>query len=433
MIAMPFPAVYLALEGTGKATSKSFMLDKYITDTDSQLKFSAMSSDDTVAAVAAMATNARDMTINAKGVGTATITVEARDGDNPALTTTISVTVVRENDRPTTNDLSQLDRDELEMTLYVADGTRTDTVTVVAMPGSTSSESLTDKISDEFKVVVGEDDDGEDDLVTVKVTKGTGNQYTVDVTPKATSLNKGPQSVKIYPMDMFGAASSEAWEFMAMFNTTPKVLTDSIPTIRLTRPADISDLTADPPTLTALTGATSESALETIEIADYFNVASLQRTGSGAPNLDANGLVAANSGATPPTTLADELAKIDKVGDTVCEVSYSTSLVVVQLLNEAGELGRATDATPPVERELVASQLVTSPQALVAIRIDSRFSSLGTGNLVNSPPIADPPPVADAAKVDKVAKGEGAFDITIRCTDKDATAEVTGTVVVQQG
>ena len=170
-----------------------------------------------------------------------------------------------------------MDRDELQKRLYVADGKRTDTVTVVAMPGSTSSESLTDKISDDFKVVVGKDDAGTDDLVTVKVTKGTGNQYTIDVTPKATSLNKGPQSVKIYPMDMFGAASSGAWEFMAMFNTTPKVLTDSFGPIRLVRPAAIFSTPGASATLSVATALnsvadTTPDSGATIKLADYFNV-----------------------------------------------------------------------------------------------------------------------------------------------------------------
>ena len=225
-VAKMIPDVYLALEGTGKALSKAIDLDTYITDTDSQIKYSAMSSDATVAALGTMTANSRSVTITAKKVGTATITVEARDGDNPAVEATISVTVVRSNDRPTTNDLSQLDRTELQKVLYVADGARTDAVTVVASAGGTSSASLADSIP-KFKVVVGVDDKGVDDKVSVSVTKGTGtNKYDIVVTPKPTAkdaLDKGGmQPVKIYPEDMFGAASSDAWEFNAMFNTTPK-------------------------------------------------------------------------------------------------------------------------------------------------------------------------------------------------------------------
>ena len=80
-VAMMVPDVYLALEGTGKQLSKAIGLDKYITDADSQIKYSAMSSDATVA-TATLPKNGRSVTIAAVKVGTATITVTARDGDN---------------------------------------------------------------------------------------------------------------------------------------------------------------------------------------------------------------------------------------------------------------------------------------------------------------------------------------------------------------
>ena len=107
------PDVYLALEGTGKQLTKAIGLDKYITDADSQIKYSAMSSAPTVA-TATLPVNGRSVTITAVRVGTATITVTARDGDNDPVEATISVTVVRSNDQPTTNDLSPGGQNELE-------------------------------------------------------------------------------------------------------------------------------------------------------------------------------------------------------------------------------------------------------------------------------------------------------------------------------
>ena len=413
VVSTPFTPVYLALEGTGRALSKTITLDSHITDSDSHLKFTASSSDATIAKLGAMTVNSRSVAITAVRVGTVTITVEARDGDNPALMAQIPVTVVRNNAQPTTNDLSKADRDELEKRLYVADGPRTDTVTVVASAGGTSTEALEDSIAD-FKVVVGTDDKGVDDLVTVSVTKGTGtNKYDIKVTPKPKVLNVDVakmQPVKIYPKDMFEAPSSEAWEFMAMFNTPPRVLDDSIDTIRLVRP-----FTAAPATdLVALdlnpAGVVSGT---TIKISDYFDFASLQRMVMKSTPDEA--IEAADLGTTADN-VADLASKMDLVGDTVCDVTVSTDLAVVQKLNEAGEVLIANVDPAGTVPAVAAGHMVVRNQALAAILIDSRVSKLANGL---------------AAFANK-AEGEGAFDITIRCTDKDATAEVTGRVIVQQ-
>ena len=420
--------VYLALEGTGKMTSKLIGFDAHIRDTDSQLKFSAESSDPTIAKLSTLHENSRDVTITAVRVGTATITVEARDGDNDPLKVPISVTVVRNNARPTTNDLSQFDKDELEERLYVADGPRTDTVTVVTTAGVTSSEFEDSISATDFKVVVGADGD-KDDLVTVKVTKSTGNKYVIDLTPKPKVLDvdeKKSQAIKIYPKDKFGATSLEAWTFMAMFNTPPRVLVDSFPTIRLTRPVTTGTGIYVGTTLDSALVALGEDnvIVDTIEIADYFDWGSLQRTvnSNGATGIGTDGLTGSDTAA-----VAVEAAKIDDADDTTCAVSIDppTSLLAgTQLLNEAGALLMDT-------AEVVGAYLIKSPQALGGIRIDSRFSAFGSPKVANTRP-ADPPTEAQQKTKDTIATGEGAFDIVIRCTDKDDTAEVRGTVVVQQ-
>jgi hypothetical protein len=398
---------------------KAIGLDKYITDADSQIKYSAMSSDPTVA-TATLPVGDRSVTITALKVGTATITVTARDGDNDPVEAPISVTVVRSNDLPTTNDLSPLDKTELEKVLYKSDGARTDTVTVVASPGGTSSESLADSI-DDFKVVINKTVATTDDLVTVKVTrKGTtGAKYDIVVTPKPSAINAldkgGSQTVMIYPEDMFGAASIDAWEFKAMFNTTPKTLVDSFGVIRLIRGAVTagSGGAADSLADISFPTSTEDGNAITIEIADYFNLASLKRM--------------PKANATPGTVLA---AEIDEVGDTECEVTVSTTLATVQMLNEMGTV-HADTRTDGTEGEVIATDLRKLPQALGAIRIDSRVSSFGTDGIFD-PALVTPGVVAHPSH-DTRATGEGAFPITIRCTDRDDTAEVTGTVVVQQG
>ena len=392
-VTTPFKDVYLALDGTGKMTSAKVELDKHITDTDSQLKFTASSSDAMIAKLGAMTVNSRDVTITAVRVGTVTITVEARDGDNPALMAQFSVTVVRNNDQPTTNDLSQADRDELEKRLYVSDGTRTDTVTVVASAGVTSSEPVEDSITD-FKVVINETDATTDDHVTVKVTKGTGNQYTIDVTPKATSLGMGMQKVEIYPKDMFGAPSSEAWEFNAVYNTPPEALIDSFGVVQMDR------------TLATAAHAVGETVgtLKAIAIERYFHRESLDWMA-----------VPANAPTTDNTAM--------RVGDTVCVVDVSKEgFLFVQELNTTATAAGITDTTPAdgVLDTIVVANVKMSHHALAAIVLDGQYSSYGANGLV-----------PDAAADSNVATGTGVVDVTIRCTDKDATATVSGKVVIR--
>ena len=433
-VAKMIPDVYLALEGTGKQLTKAIGLDKYITDADSRIKYSAMSSAPTVA-TATLSVGGRSVTITAQTVGTATITVEARDGDNDPVEASISVTVVRSNALPFTNDLSPAAKEELEKILYVSDGIRTDTITVVANPGSTSSESLADSITG-FEVKYGAKKALTSTLVTVRVAVVT-DKYVISVTPTQDTLTSKDRSqmVMIYPKDKFETASLEAWEFNAVFNTPPKAIVDSFGTIRLIRPATLAG--AIPPTVGTIDGNPVDDSVnvDTIIISDYFE--SLQRMGNGGtPFVDpVDGEVKGNATATPSTTLAQELAKIDDFGDTECEVSTSASLeslAIVQRLNEAGAIGGLEDAaatTPAVERDITDTDLlITSDHALAAIRIDSRVTSFGKDKIRSG--ITAP---GDAAidNDDTPAKGEGSFAITIRCTDPDDTAEVTGMVVVQ--
>ena len=399
VVSKPFtPIIYLALGGTGKAHSKTIVLDKHITDSDSQLKFTASSSDAMVAKLGAMTVNSRSVTITAVRVGTVTITVEARDGDNPSLTAQFSVTVVRSNAQPTTNDLSKADRDKLEKRLYVADGARTDTVTVVASAGITSSEPVEDTIAG-FKVEINDTPVTTDDHVTVAVTKGTGtNKYDIKVTPKATSSGMGMQKVEIYPMDMFGAPSSEAWEFNAMFNTPPTALTESFGVIQMDR-----SLATRAVATVATVGTYTPIALE-----GYFLRESLDWADA------------------PPNALTtDNTAK--RVGDTVCvvDVSKGTYLLVQELNTLVLKSLDAdiTDTTPidGVDDEIEVGDLKSPHHALGAIIIDSQYSSYGDNGILTG----------SDAEADVSATGTGVVDITIRCTDKDATATVTGKVVVR--
>ena len=202
-------------------------------------------------------------------------------------------------------------------------------------------------------------------------------------------------------------------------------LIDSFDTIRLTRKTDNSAggvlQYAIVHTPSALGVDVPVANITKIEIADYFDLKTLDRKDTGELEpADATTLNATTATVADPLT-----AMIDRVGDTVCEVSYTTTLAVVQKLNEAGVALPVSNADNEIIRDLL---LVDRPQALAGIRIDSRFSSLGTGKLVSDLITAG---MATKPADDKRATGEGSFAVTIRCTDRDATAEVTGTVVVQ--
>ena len=382
MLEMAFKPVYLTVKGAGMKmyTPK---LSEHITDADSVLRFALTSS---AATIASVEEKSGAWTIKAVKAGSATITVMAHDGANAPLSTTIAVTVVKENKAPTSRGLSGSDRKELEKTLYIVDGARTDTITIKTDAGE-DDDAIVD-----YKYMVGKDDKGKDDNVTVAVTKGSGNTHVVVVTPKDSTsgvkaLGAPDQTVKIYPKDKFGAVAMKAWTFKAKFNKPPKVLTDSF-SIELLRDAVAIDHDAASPPNNAAR----------IEIGEYFQVASLQRI------VDPDD--------TDTNTALNSATDIDLVGDTVCAISYSpTSLAIVKSLNEESVLSG----------EYTKEQYVTGDQAIEAIVIDSRFTSYGADMVALASGVADDTP----------AKGEGTVTVTITCTDKDASVVVTGKVVVR--
>ena len=413
-VTMMFPDVYLTLAGAGDK-NRSFTLREHFADIDSLLKYTVATKD---AAIATAAVTDGVLKVTAIKDGNTTITVTAAD-DEGSMTAAddFPVTVVKTNAAPTTSGLNVTDVTELEKPLYIVEGLRFDTITVRSVAGAAAP--VEDSIVDNFAVVIGAekakmpgvDADPADDMVTVAVKKGTGHNYDIEVTPMATA--KDSQTVMIYPMDMFGAMVSEPWTFKAMFNTPPKELSKTFELIELVRggtAAAVAPVDAD---------LTDGGNVGIISISEYFVWESLNtstmRNGTGDPE--------------PPITLADpptaaQLAMIDTVGDTVCGVSLSpTTLAVAQLLNEAGEDILDSASTD----EAIKAHTVVGSQALFAIRIDSRYRSLGTDGIVS----ADNPLSAKVAENDTRATETGTVSITISCTDKDATATVTGRVVIR--
>ena len=396
-----FKPVYLALAGTGKKTSYTVAdLNKHITDADSALRFGASSS---AAKVATAKVDNNTLTITATGAGSAMVTVTANDGANPALEAMIAVTVVKTNAAPTTNGLSKADRDNLQKDLYIADGTKSFTVTIISLPGP-ASDSFEDAIVDDYKVEIGDKAKTTDDYVIVTVKKGTGNKHVINVTPKSGTNGKSVD-VKVYPKDKFGATPSDAWTFKATINTIPKVLVGSLGDIDLSR------------TATASIGAATAS----IDIGRYFDTSTLDR------------MFHPRETDPPPDTLLQPMVP----GDTTCvvNVSPSTNAFHVQKLNTRGldstETSAGDDGVQD-EGDITAAMLMGS-NALAAIVIDSRYSSYGTPDLRTTTPVEDvgTTPADESVVNDIPATGTGSFTLTITCTDPDGAASVTGTVVIR--
>ena len=285
-------------------------------------------------------------------------------------------------------------------------------------------------------------DDPTDNKISVKVTKTGAHSYSIVITPNLAGFGgETSQLVKIYPKDMFRAQVKDPWEFTAMYNPPPKALTDSFH-LELKRGAAAST----PITVTA--GASGAGATGSIPgnvgrvvISDFFILNSLERTMGTAVGAPLSAVVGDTDIDVGTITSANTAARIDKVTDTVCTVSQSSSSEAVAMpLNEAGALRvEVSDETTGAAAEVAHMGFLVVPevQALNAIRIDSRFSDLGGDNVQTATPNdldTDISPEAYATYLknkDTVATKSGTFAVTISCTDKDETATVTGTVVVR--
>ena len=381
MLKMAFKPVYLTVKGVGMKMNTP-TLSEHITDADSVLRFALTSS---AATIASVEEKSGVWTIKAVKAGPATITVMAHDGANTPLSTTIAVTVVKENKAPTALGLSGSDKAELEKDLYINDGARTDTITIKT-DGGEAGDAVVD-----YRTVVGKDDEGKDDNATVVVTNGSGNTHVVVVTPK--KLGAPSQKVQIYPQDMFGAEATP-WEFMANFNTPPKTLTESF-SKEVTRPIDLSGEIDH-------SGNDDDNAVK-ILIAEYFQIGT----------LDIN---------TDGTNADMDTAAVDLVGDTNCVVTPTltpSTIGVVTPLNETG----AEEATAVTYE---STEHATGNQAVLAVLINSLAQGYGSDK---QPGGAD---ALGALAADDAATGEGTITVKITCSDKDASAQVTGTVVVRQ-
>ena len=437
-VTMMFPDVYLTLAGDGDKTY-SVDLRNHITDADSLLRY-------TVASLAPTVAEAEEknsmLTVTPQMAGDAMITVTGHDDEGgSSISDEFMVTVVATNAAPTTSGLNVSDVNELQKKLYIVEGLRPDTVTVRSTPGA--APTVEDSIVDKFKVVIGKDDKGKDDLVIVMVKKGTeDHKYVIDVTPKAKALNMSPQKVQIYPMDKFGAMVSKPWEFNATFNKSPSVLKDSFGTVELHRGGGTPDTITGEVTGIPASAADPVTFATLIKVSEYFRTVHFDNAPDGTPDSSCT-VSAGNTG----------LAVVQELNALGADlVTAATFTVPSNAADAAGQTTYRGSSESPIDKDVVTgivnggvgapggtafklSDHVRGPgEALDGILIDSRYSSYGTDEIDNVDLVASAittPAIAADADVRITGKSLDSFTVTLTCMDKDGSDEVTGKVVVR--
>ena len=217
----PTDMIYLAMAGTGAATkSDSTDLSNNFKDAERiNLEYRVKSSSDEAVATAKVVMD-KMLEVTAKGVGSATITVEALDGVNQPVEGTFGVTVVESNTAPTSSVLTPgagNAMEALQPLLYISSGALKVTIDSDARAGVASG------IDDElvFDAKMGAAGTG-DDIISFSAVPGS-KVGTWDVT--LTPLKSGKQQVKVAITDKFGAAVelTSRWEFIATVNTPPSL------------------------------------------------------------------------------------------------------------------------------------------------------------------------------------------------------------------
>ena len=217
----PTDMIYLAMAGTGAMIkSDSTDLSKNFKDAERiNLEYRVKSSDDEAVATAKVVMD-KMLEVTAKGVGSATITVEALDGVNPPVEGTFGVTVVESNSAPT----SSLFSDDaalpaaLEPLLYISSGALKVTIKSDARAGAASG-IIDDELIFDAKMGAASTDD---DIISFSAVPGS-KVGTWDVT--LTPLKSGKQRVRVAITDKFGvaAAAADRWLFTATVNTPPSL------------------------------------------------------------------------------------------------------------------------------------------------------------------------------------------------------------------
>jgi hypothetical protein len=380
----------------GNYGSITIDLNKYFTDAESpSLAFRAKTDNKKVATVSAAATtnvvSGTMLTVTAVGAGTApatyakaTITVEAYDHVNAAVSSTFDVVVVASNNAPSVTAVDGIEdmtnTAEGNNKLYKSAGTVTRSFDATIDPGAIgmNKETLS------FRTIVGDSKAG---TAVVEVGKpvstgaadSSGNK-TYNVTVKALKPNvpaDAAVTVMIFAKDNFGAEALVDM-FDVVVNTPPKVGTE-LPNVTLYRGAS-GEAEAD-----QVTGHVPEV---TYELGTYFDF-----------EFDSVG-----------TSDVDE-------GDTVC--TFSTS--------PRQPTGRAARAAVPTDTPPITA---LPADAVVAASMASVSSAAEVGTPLNSIPDGGTNTITVNSGATNAAM-TGDFTLTITCEDGEASVSDSAQITVR--
>ena len=468
----------------GNYGSVKIDLSKYFTDAESPtLTYEATSSDKTIASLNTSATTnlitggGSSLTVTAKRVGTsttatsgmATITVEAHDGVNDAVSTSFDVVVVTSNTAPRVTLLEGIedlvDRPAvaaapavpaLSNKLYKADGMVTRAFRAAIEPGSVGAEAEMTSL----RAIVG-NGKAMDALVSVTAPVSTGgNAYSISITALNPSVPVDRKvTVNIFAADSFGAETLVV-SFLVQVNTPPSVIRD-LSNVVLSRGSAVAALSlvdsgaaiTVAPAAEAFAIIPSEDARRDVvyTLSNYFGFLELDTvTITGDVGSRTVSTIAANRGDTTcsytsapsqPTGRRERKAVAATTGSPVAVAAIAADPVTATTLAEVNN-GRIadTDGTPAVVRdaeiELLRTMLKDSETRDTAtdpatahltamVVVDAAAVNLGADNAANDG-------TNDGGiNADVAAAGLGTFTLTITCEDPDARVSSSARITVQ--
>ena len=409
-----FKTVYLAMAGTGTMLSQKVDLNKNITD-DEGLAFGRTPTSSAPTVATGTVDSAGMLTVKAVGAGSATITVTASDGINDPVTAEVPVMVVATNAKPTTNGLTQIDKDELQKVLYVSRGAIPVTVTV-AIDAGVASGGVTDSIK-KLVAEIGDKAKPDDNWVTVTATKHptAPNQYIITTTPVKDINGKKSYGksvdVKIFSMDKFGAESADALTFKANVNPIPKAVFTTIPR---------TDLIRNEPRVFA------GPEYSDIIINDYFSDLGVMLPAATATVATTVRTAALMEGDTTCTVTTDPatltMAVVQKLNTRSLFAANDNDMFAVRPPTPIAPDATGDDGTLDTagENTMLKDDVQKPGQMLAAVRVYVDATNLGKDGIIGGTnSIATGKIVANK---DTRAVKNGEFKITITCSDPDGEA-----------
>ena len=426
MVGTAIPPVYLALNGTVKAApvatdptnvvasttgykAKTVSLTKAFTDAESPagLTYTAVSTDPTIAKVSANATTGAvtgsTLTITGVKAGKTTITVNAFDGVNDGVPTTIDVIVVANNTPPAVSVTRDID-DLTGSNKLRSDSALEVPFSAVITPGVVGeTEAVT------FRVVTESGLATDSKYVSASATDGpVSGSYILTVKRISTGLNDQSNSneITIFATDSFGAetmvdlngtAADAPASLVVGVNAPPRMFRPLPSVVYLYR----SGTEASNANVLTLTGTVPNTAFI---VTDFFAV-EMKDDADDAVSVDDTTCTFSTNPRQPTgyAAVAEDSTNVDNV----------LPAVKADLIKKAT---KATVSNGDMESHFPTSLVHAGDQATERARV-----------VVNSAPTEIP---ASGATLAINAEGTGSFTLTITCRDAEKSVFGSSTIEV---